>query len=311
MSGMVRHLLWPLAVLSSLQACRVEADDLQEGVDRYQSGDARVTIEWFAPAARGKFPAILLLHGSGGLDPGTAQVFRAIGRDFTERGYVVLIPHYFEGTNHIVGQPFQPKEFQALMAAVEDAIKFAVASGVVDADRIGMIGYSMGAHFAFTRGARDPRIKAIVSCGGSLPIESRSKFPPVLILQGSRDRSNPLADVKKFQEVLKAKGTPYANHVYKGMGHNFDAERWEDAAGRAAAFFDKHLRSPKDAKPKKSLRGRARKDSDRSTTPRKDVGGDGLDRGGETRKDKGAAGSEPEAMPRKDGETDPSLGTPG
>jgi len=261
MSGSARYLTWPLALLVSLQACRARAD-VQEGVDQYPSGDARVTVEWFTPAARGRFPAILLLHGSGGLDPGTAQVFQAIGRDYAERGYVVFIPHYFERTNHIVGQSFRQQEFEALQEAVEDAITFAVASESVDENRLGMIGYSMGAHFAFSRGARDPRIKAIVSCAGSLPVESRSKFPPVLILQGSRDRGNPLENVKKFQEVLKVQGTPSASRVYKGMGHNFDVDRWDDAALRAATFFDKYVRSPKSAKPKNSKPGSARKGSD-------------------------------------------------
>ncbi|MGP0064379.1 MAG: dienelactone hydrolase family protein [Isosphaeraceae bacterium] len=265
MKGSARTLAWSFAWLFSFQAARVEADGVQEGIERYESGDARVTVEWFAPAVPGKFPAILLLHGSGGLDPGTAQVFRAIGRDFSERGYVVLIPHYFEKTNHTVGQPLQPKELQAFMESVEDAIKFGVASGIVVEDRIGIVGYSMGAHFAFSRAPKDPRIRAIVSCAGSLPVQSRSKFPPVLILQGARDRSNPLANVKKFQEVLKENDTPSANHIYKGMGHNFDVERWEDAAGRAAAFFEKHLRSTRDPKLKKSPRGRARKDSDRGS----------------------------------------------
>ena len=127
MSRSTRYLTWPFALLVALQACRARAD-VQEGIDQYPSGDAQVTVEWFAPAARGRFPAILLLHGSGGLDPGTAQVFRAIGRDFAEHGYVVFIPHYFERTNHTVGQPFREKEFEALLEAVEDAIKFAVAS---------------------------------------------------------------------------------------------------------------------------------------------------------------------------------------
>jgi len=210
---------------------------------------------------------IFLLHGSGGLDPGTAQVFRAIGRGFAERGYVVFIPHYFERTNHIVGQSFQQKEFEALLEAVEDAIKFAVASESVVENRLGMVGCSMGAHFAFSRGARDPRIKAIVSCAGSLPVESRSKFPPVLILQGSLDRSNPLENVKKFQEVLKANGTPSASRVYKGMGHNFDIDRWDDATLRAAAFFDKHMRSPRSAKPRSAQHGRARKGPDLDDAP--------------------------------------------
>jgi dienelactone hydrolase len=285
MSGSSRALAWSFACLFAFQECRVEADDVQEGVDRYPSGEARVTVEWFAPALRGKFPAILLLHGSGGLDPGTAQVFRAMGRDFAQQGYVALIPHYFERTDHTVGQPFQTKELSAFMEAVEDAIKFAAASGIVAADRIGIIGYSMGAHFAFSRAPRDLRIKAIVSCSGSLPVHSSSKFPPVLILQGSADRGNPLANVKKFQEVLKEQGTPSANHIYKKMGHNFDVERWDDAAGRASAFFDKYLRSPRNAKPKKSLRGRAGKDAGRGATARKDAGENGPDPGDESGRD--------------------------
>src|SRR5262249_36145468 len=81
MSGIVRpHRPSLLALLILLPASRAGAD-VQEAVEHYRSGEAQVTIECFAPAARGKFPAVLLLHGSGGLDPGTAYVFREIGRD--------------------------------------------------------------------------------------------------------------------------------------------------------------------------------------------------------------------------------------
>ena len=297
MSRMARHWTWPLALLVWSLESPAEAD-VQEAVEQYRSGEAHVSVECFSPAARGKFPAILLLHGSGGLDPGTALVFRAIGRDFAERGYVVLIPHYFERTGHVVGRPFQGKEFMDLMQAVQDAIEFAVASGVVDQDRIGMIGYSMGAYFAFFRGARDPRIKAIVSCSGSLPAESKSKFPPVLILQGSEDRGNPLSRVRQFQEALKGKGTPYANHIYKGMGHNFDVERWADAAQRSATFFDKYM---KDAKPKKSQRARVRKGSGRGAAPRKDGGVDGPNQGAAHWKDDTVDARDREAPPHKNG----------
>jgi hypothetical protein len=149
----------------------------------------------------------------------------------------------------------------------------------VDQDRIGILGYSMGAHIAFSRAARDPRIKAIVSVAGSLPVESRSKFPPVLILQGSNDRSNPVSRVKAFQDVLKAKGTPNASRIYKGMGHNFDSDRWEDAAVRAAAFFDRHMRPPRNTNSKKSRRtrtapgraGDAKEDAAKQGVPKDDV----------------------------------------
>src|SRR5262245_36653778 len=170
MSRIARHWAWSVPLLVVMPVARVRAD-VREAIHHYRSGDREVTIECFLPLARGSFPTILLLHGSGGLDPGTAYVFRAIGRDLAERGYVALIPHYFEGTGHLVGRPFQGKELAVFIEAAKDAIEFAVASGPVDDDRIGLIGYSMGAYIAFSWGARDPRIKAIVSCSGSLPVE--------------------------------------------------------------------------------------------------------------------------------------------
>jgi dienelactone hydrolase len=255
MGGASRSLAGLLAIVLLWPAGRARGD-VQEGVERYHSGAGVVTLEWFAPAARGKFPAVVMLHGSGGLDPGTAAMFRAVARDFAERGYVVLIPHYFERTGHEIGEALKSDELKAFVEAVADGIAFGIGRGIVDQDRIGMMGYSMGAYIAFFRGARDSRIKAIVSVAGSLPVESKSKFPPVLILQGANDRSNPVSRVKAFQEVLKAQGTPNASRIYRGMGHNFDAERWEDAAFRAAAFFDKHMSSPKNSKSKKSQRAR-------------------------------------------------------
>jgi dienelactone hydrolase len=215
---------------------------VREGVEHYRSGEADVTMEWFAPADRGKFPAVVLLHGSGGLDPGTAAAFRGVARGFAGRGYAVIIPYYFERTGHAIGEPLRPGEFTSFFEAVADGVEFGVTNGIVDADRIGIVGYSMGAHIAFVRADRDPRIKAVVSVAGWLPVESRLKIPPVLVLQGSNDRSNPASRVKAFEEAMKAKGVPTASHVYRGMGHNFDVDRWEDAAFRAAAFFDRHLR---------------------------------------------------------------------
>ena len=231
MSVASRYLSCSLGVLLLLPGGLAHGDG-REGVEEYRSGEATVSLEWFAPADRGRFPTVVLLHPSGGMDPGTAAIFRATGRDFAERGYVVLIPRYFERTGHIAGAALKDGELSAFVKAVEDGVEFGIASGIVNEDRIGVLGYSMGAYIAFSRAARDPRIKAVVSCSGSLPVESRATFPPVLILQGSNDRSSPVSRLAKFQEALKAKGTPCASHIYKGMGHNFDLERWEDAMTR-------------------------------------------------------------------------------
>jgi dienelactone hydrolase len=218
---------------------------VHEGVERFTSGDAKVSLEYFRPAAQGVFPAVFLLHGSGGLDPGTGYVFREIGRDLADQGYVVLIPHYFERTGHEVGQAFKDKEVKSLFESIQDAIDFAIANAPIDPDRIGVLGYSMGANAAYFCNSHNPRIKAIVAVSAWLPIESNAKFPPMLILLGSGDHNTPAARLKQFEAGLKERQVPYGSHVYRGIGHNFDIPTWDDASRRAATFFNKFLKAPK------------------------------------------------------------------
>src|SRR5271165_3451652 len=197
--GRVVGLLSVLWVGTTLAFAQVQ---VLEEVRHYESGDARVTVECFSPAAGGKFPAVFLLHGSGGLEMATGDLFREIARGLVQEGYVALIPHYFETTGHEVGKPFRSDDLRSYSDSVHDAIEFAVASGVVDPERIGLLGVSMGSYLAFSRAAREPRIKAIVSVSGSLPVESQSKFPPVLILQGSKDKGAPASRLKEFQAKM-------------------------------------------------------------------------------------------------------------
>jgi uncharacterized protein YkwD len=213
---------------------------VQSEVDRYRSGDAMVTIECFAPAARGKFPAVLLLHASGGLDA-TADVYRGLANDLASQGYVVYFPHYFERTGHVTGRP-PAKDIPLFNEAISDAVEFAAANPRVDADRIGLLGYSLGSYLAFYQAERDERIKAIVSCSGRLSVVSNSKFPPVLILQGSNDPASPVEKVKEFQQSLDSRGIPSSSHIYRRTGHNFDLSAWSDASRRAVQFFNRYLK---------------------------------------------------------------------
>jgi carboxymethylenebutenolidase len=245
MYGITRYAAGLLAVVW-LGTALAEAQEVQvqEAVHQYRSGETRVTVECFAPLAEGKFPAVLLLHGSGGLEQSTGDIFREFARGLSSEGYVVLIPHYFEATAHVVGKPFGDKDIPAYLEAVHDAIEFAVASGVVDSQRIGVVGWSLGSYLAFFRSTKDPRIKAIVSISGHLPLESKSKFPAVLILQGSKDKSTPAQRLKDFQEKLKAENSPVVSHIYRGVGHNLDLPTWDDVIRRTPVFFNKYLKKP-------------------------------------------------------------------
>ncbi len=214
-----------------------------DAVDRYPSGGKLVTIECYAPRLPGRYPAVILLHGSGGLEQATGAVFREIAAALAGRGYVTFIPHIFEKTGHKVGAPFRDGEYESWTAAVTHAMDFAAKLPNVDADKFGFIGYSMGSNIATNLSTRDLRIKALVNVSGAYPPGfPRKKIPPLLILHGSKDSSTPLPYLKKYQEKLEELEIPHAVHIYKGKGHNFDAASFSDATGRAAQFFDQHLR---------------------------------------------------------------------
>ena len=194
---------------------------MQESVEKFRSGGVSVTIECFAPSTERKLPAILLLHGGGGLGDATGDIFREIGRSLASQGFVVLVPHYFERTKHVDRPEFvrgndgDDRRHQGC-----DRLR-GFESRIVDPTRIGLVGYSMGSYIAFFRAARDERIKAVASCSGSLPVESKSKFPPVLILQGSKDRSSPLARIKAIRRGAQSQGHSFRESCLSRLGSQF------------------------------------------------------------------------------------------
>lgn len=211
----------------------------------YTSGAKQVTVDVLAPAIPGKFPAILLLHGSGGMDQGTTAVFREVAGYLATQGYVVLIPHYFEKTGHVPGKPNRQGEYEAWVEAVKDATDYAATRPEVDPAKFAMIGYSMGSGLATFRATQDPRIKAVASISGAYPpIKPSKKLPPLLILHGSKDKSTPIEYVEKYAAALKEQEMPHAVHVYKNVGHNFNLSQFSDATRRSAAFFDRYVKSP-------------------------------------------------------------------
>ncbi len=234
--------IWAWAILTSLAP--PASGQVFNTVQAYPSDGKMVPIECYGPSLPGKFPAVILLHGSGGLEQATGDTFRAIAASLADRGYVAFIPHIFEKTNHRPGAGFRDGEYDSWLAAVTHAMDYASKFGNVDGDRFGFIGYSMGANLSTILSTRDARIKALVNCSGAYaPGSPRRKIPPLLILHGSKDSGTPVSFVQKYQERLKELEIPHAVHIYKGSPHNFSVDTFADAAGRAARFFDRYLRA--------------------------------------------------------------------
>jgi acetyl esterase/lipase len=137
--------------------------------------DDRVAAYLFLPGGeRGKRPAVLCLHpthkelGKGvpaGLGP---KADRHYAVHLAERGYVTLAPDY-PGSGDSTCDPYKLGYASATMKGVWNhmrAVDVLVSLPEVDAERIGVIGHSLGGHNSLFVAAFDSRIKCVVSnCG--------------------------------------------------------------------------------------------------------------------------------------------------
>ncbi|MDP1571298.1 MAG: S9 family peptidase [Vicinamibacterales bacterium] len=116
-----------------------------------------------------RYPLIVAIHGG----PAAADVLSYNGgygaQVYAGAGYAVLLPNYRGSTNYglkhktdIVGNYFQPG-YEDIMTGVDHLI----AQGLVDADRMGVLGWSAGGHWSNWILTHTDRFKAISSGAGT------------------------------------------------------------------------------------------------------------------------------------------------
>jgi carboxymethylenebutenolidase len=125
-----------------------------------------------------------------------------------------------------------------------DAVSFVARQPQVDPERIGLLGFSLGAYLALSASAIDSRIQAVVEFFGGMPKEMKffaRRLCPVLILHGEQDKTVPVEEAYHLQQLLEKKQIAYQMQIYPGVGHGFSGETWRDAGLRTLAFLSKHL----------------------------------------------------------------------
>jgi carboxymethylenebutenolidase len=106
-----------------------------------------------------------------------------------------------------------------------DLLQEEEGNGVVDAKRVGVVGWCMGGQQALLLSLADPRVKATALFYGPLVTDAtklKSLQGPVLGIFGNDDKAPSPADVTKWQAALKAAGkTDVTVYQFDGVGHAF------------------------------------------------------------------------------------------
>lgn len=234
----------------TLTSARARTADVMVGVKQ------NMHAVLITPDGGGPYPAILLLHTSGGLK----QADLDYGQRLSQQGYVVLVPAF------LAAYGITPRERRATFTTDADAIyaDFVAALDMLERNpqvagsKLGAIGFSNGGYFAIWLAATG-KVRAGVSYYGALTGAGTDRglrrfetafnksSAPVLILHGMVDGTVPVTAAQRLGQIVAAAGSPYEMKLYDGVGHSFDRVPSDSAAAvdawqRTVAFFAKYLK---------------------------------------------------------------------
>jgi carboxymethylenebutenolidase len=204
-----------------------------------------------APAGKGPFPAVLVVHENRGLNPYIEDVARRLA----VAGFVALAPDGLSSLGGYPGDDEKGREMQAKLESGKLTMDFIAGYEWLKSDanvngRIGAVGFCFGGSVVNQMAVMLPDLAAAVPYYGSAPkAEDVPRIKaPLLIQHGELDKR--LVDaLPDYEAALKTNGKSYEAFVYPGANHGFHNDttpRYDKAQGelswdRTIAFFKKHL----------------------------------------------------------------------
>ena len=237
----------PVADLSGGQVGRIEFNSISppnwHEYARLNLQNTRVTpifADLILPrnvAADAKLPAVILSHGSGGVESNMYEVW---AKRLTEAGYAVMIPDSFKPRGVSDTNSDQSRvPYSANVADTLNALRILATHPRIDATKIFNIGFSRGGTASFatawptwqrpvdTGGAKFAGHVAYYpgNCNVRFRTDDREKpTAPIYVQLADRDleESQGVAVCTRWYDEMNAKGMDIKYKEYKGARHVFD-----------------------------------------------------------------------------------------
>jgi carboxymethylenebutenolidase len=201
--------------------------------------------------ARGKLPAILVVHENRGLNPHIEDIARRLALE----GFIAYAP---DALTPLGGYPGDEDKARALFPKLDQArtradfvaAAHALATLPQGTGKVGVVGFCWGGGIANYLATQIPDLAAAVPFYGSQPQATdvaRIRAPLMIHDAGKDERI--LAGWPAYEAALQANKVNYQHFVYAGAEHGFNNDttpRYDEAAaklawGRTVAFFKEKL----------------------------------------------------------------------
>ena len=195
----------------------------------FQSGADKLPITAYAPSGvTSKAPAVVLLHGTDGLEGESATEIPKLAEHLADAGFVVFVPEYFG--NEPAGLPVDAlyarriEGVNAYAPRVRAAIDHARADPRVDRNRLGLVGLSLGGGLALqcAAGGGAGTVDAVVDYFGYIGADvyrDAGKLPATLIFHNEKDEVVDPANSTNLRDALRTNGIPHEYHPVEDDYH--------------------------------------------------------------------------------------------
>lgn len=256
-----------LAILACLAAPALAEPVTFPAETRHDGTPVTLEASLHLPDGPGPHPAVILMHGCGGLQPAVAKALAIHATALNDAGFATLILDSFGPRG--IGGGYVCETYERLgnarnyrMQDARDAKTFLTGRADIDSANIFAMGQSNGGSVAIRLSQRDTReFRALAGfypwCGAFNRLGAKAQLTtPLIVFGGDADDWVPPDNCT----TITAEGAEYAVHVYPGAAHSFDlqipeqrfqghlvgnnAAAEKDSRAKMIAFFKRHLARP-------------------------------------------------------------------
>lgn len=189
--------------------------------------------------AKGKLPAVLVVHENRGLNPHIEDIARRLAVD----GFLAFAPDALFPLGGYPGNEDKARELFPKLDQTKTRADFVAAEQILKTHpasngKVGVVGFCYGGGVANYLATAVPDLAAAVPFYGSQPPAADvAKIKAPLLIHDAENDQRIRAGWPAYEAALKAAGVQYQYYVYPGTEHGFNNDttpRYDEAAAKLA-----------------------------------------------------------------------------